>query len=162
MWFPVRFTDLLLHLPVFGGFWWSWVGSNPNSTKDWEIGMFLCDYHRRFWTISICKLWNKFSETRKIFSKNWITGFSLKVLRLTLSWRRPLSYRSHSIDLLRKSMDWFLYDNGLRQERVKNAVFPHKTSPSIGNVMTNRTRGTRWTYQKEVSLPTNYFNFLKL
>ena len=39
---------------------------------------------------------------------------------LTLSWRRPLSYRSQSIDLLRKSMDWFLYDNdnGLRHERV--------------------------------------------
>ena len=36
-----------------------------------------------------------------------------------LSWRRPLSYRNQSIDLLRKSMDWFLYDNGLRHERVK-------------------------------------------
>ena len=24
---------------------------------------------------------------------------------------RPLSYRNQSIDLLRKSMDWFLYDN---------------------------------------------------
>ena len=24
---------------------------------------------------------------------------------------RPLSYRNLSIDLLRKSMDWFLYDN---------------------------------------------------
>ena len=40
--------------------------------------------------------------------------------RLTLSWRRPLSYRNQSIDLLRKSIDWFLYDNGLRHERVKN------------------------------------------
>ena len=30
-----------------------------------------------------------------------------------------LSYRNQSIDLLRKSMDWFLYDNGLRHERVK-------------------------------------------
>ena len=40
---------------------------------------------------------------------------------LTLSWRRPLSYRNQSIDLLRKSMDWFLYDNGLRHERVKTA-----------------------------------------
>ena len=37
---------------------------------------------------------------------------------LTLSWRRPLSYRSQSIDLLCKSMDWFQYDNGLRHERV--------------------------------------------
>ena len=28
---------------------------------------------------------------------------------LTLSWRRPLSYRNQSIDLRSKSMDWFLY-----------------------------------------------------
>ena len=38
---------------------------------------------------------------------------------LTLSWRRPLSYRNQSIGLRSKSMDWFLYDNGLRHERVK-------------------------------------------
>ena len=38
---------------------------------------------------------------------------------LTLPWRRSLSYRNHSIDLLNKSMDWFLYDNDLRHERVK-------------------------------------------
>ena len=38
---------------------------------------------------------------------------------LTLSWRRPLSYRNLSIDLLLKSMDWFLYDTGRRHERVK-------------------------------------------
>ena len=31
-----------------------------------------------------------------------------------------LSYRKQSIDFLRKSMDWFLYDNGLRLERVKD------------------------------------------
>ena len=31
---------------------------------------------------------------------------------LTLSRRRPLSYRN-------QSTDWFLYDNGLRHERVK-------------------------------------------
>ena len=38
---------------------------------------------------------------------------------LTLSWRGPISYRNQSIDLRRKSMDWFLYDIGLRHERVK-------------------------------------------
>ena len=38
---------------------------------------------------------------------------------LTLSWRRSLSHRNQSIDLLRKSMDWFLYDRDLRHERVK-------------------------------------------
>ena len=31
-----------------------------------------------------------------------------------------LSYRNQSIDLRSKSMDWFLYDDGLRLERVKN------------------------------------------
>ena len=39
---------------------------------------------------------------------------------LTLSWRRLLSYRNQFIDLLRKSMDWFLYDNRLRHERVND------------------------------------------
>ena len=39
---------------------------------------------------------------------------------LTLSWRGPFSYRNQSIDLPRKSMDWFLYDNGSRHKRVKN------------------------------------------
>ena len=41
---------------------------------------------------------------------------------LTLSWRRPLSYKNQSIDLLLKLMDWFLYDNGLRHERVNYSV----------------------------------------
>ena len=49
----------------------------------------------------------------KISSKIW------KKIILTLSWRRLLSYRKQSIDLLCESMDWFLYDNGLRRERVK-------------------------------------------
>ena len=38
---------------------------------------------------------------------------------LTLSWRRLLSYRNQPTDLLCKSIDWFLYDRDLRQERVK-------------------------------------------
>ena len=43
-------------------------------------------------------------------------------LNLTLSCRRPISYRNQSIDLLRKSMDWFLYDIGLRHETVKGKI----------------------------------------
>ena len=38
---------------------------------------------------------------------------------LILSRRRPLSYRNQSIDLLPKSMDWFLYDNSLHHKTVK-------------------------------------------
>ena len=37
------------------------------------------------------------------------------LIDLTLSRRRPLSYRNQQS----KSMDWFQYDNGLRHERVK-------------------------------------------
>ena len=42
---------------------------------------------------------------------------------LTLSWQRPISYRNQSIDLRSKSMDWFLYDIGLRHERVKKIIY---------------------------------------
>ena len=45
----------------------------------------------------------------------WLLLFSL-----TLSWRRLISYRNQSLDLRSKSMDWFLYDIGLRHERVKS------------------------------------------
>ena len=47
--------------------------------------------------------------------------------QLTLSWRRPLSYRNQSIDLLCKSVDWFLYDNGPRHKRVKRKHNPRMT-----------------------------------
>ena len=43
----------------------------------------------------------------------------ISLLILTLSWRGPLSYRNQSIDLQSTSMDRFLYNNGLRHERVK-------------------------------------------
>ena len=42
---------------------------------------------------------------------------------LALSWRRSLSYRNQSIDLLCKSMEWFLYDRDLRYEVVKGYDF---------------------------------------
>ena len=46
--------------------------------------------------------------------------YKMRLFSLTLSCRRPLSYRNQSIDLQSKSMDWFLYDNGLRHERVES------------------------------------------
>ena len=38
---------------------------------------------------------------------------------LSLSRWRSISYRNQSIDLQSKSMDWFLYDIGLRRGKVK-------------------------------------------
>ena len=48
-----------------------------------------------------------------------VTGVFKSVNKLTISWRRPISYRNQSIDLFRKLMDWFLYDIGLRHKRIK-------------------------------------------
>ena len=41
---------------------------------------------------------------------------------LSLSWRKSLSSRNHSIDLQSKPMDWFLYDSDLRHERVNSKL----------------------------------------
>ena len=35
------------------------------------------------------------------------------------SFMTEAAYRNQSIDLICKSIGWFLYDNGLRHERVK-------------------------------------------
>ena len=56
---------------------------------------------------------------------------------LTRSRQRPISYRNQSIDLLCKSMDWFLYNIGLRRERgkdkyksnIKGTIFELRSSP---------------------------------
>ena len=63
---------------------------------------------------------NKQAQKDYTFWKNQIMK-TLFLYYLTLSWRRPMSYRNQSIDLLRKSMDWFLYDIDLHHERVNNA-----------------------------------------
>ena len=58
-------------------------------------------------------------RTRMSFFYN-IGHYSWHSKGLSLSWRRQLSYRNRYIDLLHKSMDWFLlYDNSLRHERAK-------------------------------------------
>ena len=48
------------------------------------------------------------------FSGIWFLNSSY----LSLPWRRSLSYRNQSTDLLCKSMHRFLYDRDLRHERV--------------------------------------------
>ena len=61
------------------------------------------------------RIQNPAKHLRRNFFVKIVNGWKL----LTISWRRPLSYRNQSFDLQRKSMDWFLYDNSLRHERVK-------------------------------------------
>ena len=76
---------------------------------------------------------------------------------LTLSWRRPLSYRNQPIDLQIKSMDWFLYAASVMKElnpfvativRVKNSnIFTHLFSLIRD-------------FEGRSSLPNPWFNFL--
>ena len=54
------------------------------------------------------------------FPYNFFESF-LSPIILTLSWRRSLLYRNHSIDLISKLTDWFLYDRGYHHERVKHS-----------------------------------------
>ena len=65
--------------------------------------------------------------------RNQLTGSSMMrasaINGLTLWWRRSLSYRNKSIDLLSKSMDWFLYDRDLHHERVKCFTLFWKDNP---------------------------------
>ena len=65
-------------------------------------------------------VWSSYLYLIGCRSNFWV--FNGLLFYLTLSWRRPLSYRNQSIDLLSKSMDWFLYDNGLLHERVKFVI----------------------------------------
>ena len=96
--------------------------------------------------------------------KQW--QHEMRIHNLTLSWRRPLSYKNQSIS---KSMDWFLYDNGLRLERVnkkwaKQADL-HKIWNKLFNVMTEMhlvflikvtqyISGASWCYRLSSMLPT--------
>ena len=78
----------------------------------------ISDVFRRYQKRSVA--WNELIILQRIFLMKYST--------LTLSWRRPLSYRNQSIaEQMQRSglymMDWFLYDNGLRHERVKYLLF---------------------------------------
>ena len=61
---------------------------------------------------------------------------------LTLSWRRSLSYRNQSTDLKSKSIDWFLYDKGLRHESIKKNFKKNLCTASknlkISHILNNR------------------------
>ena len=78
------------------------------------------------------------------------------MLRLTLSWRRSLPYRNQSIDLLRKSMDLFPYDNGLRHEKVNSAALgsftKHWKSIASEVKLSEHVTGIKWGENKIFSV----------
>ena len=56
---------------------------------------------------------------------------------INLLWRRPLSHRNKSIDLLRILMDWFLYDIDLRHKRVKDEILARALTFWLFDFLTN-------------------------
>ena len=80
--------------------------------------------------VSYCKIRSRYISQGVQVDHEWsqfkflacMSGLRNVILKskslLTLSRWCPLSYRNQSIELLCKLMDWFLYDNSLRHERV--------------------------------------------
>ena len=97
--------------PVF----WSIFGRNIPRKMKWFV------YQKPAFKKSISIL-VKYPDIKIKKKKLMLLVPQSSVCNLTLSWRMPLSYRNQSIDLRSKSMDWFLYDNGLRHERVKQLI----------------------------------------
>ena len=106
----------------------SWKGKKwPKMTKN---SVCLTPYLRNhtsydcdFWYT--CVKWLYFQQIISFFNILIFENFrwiKRQKMTLTLSQRRSISYRNQSIDLQSKSIDWFLYDIGLRHERVKLAI----------------------------------------
>ena len=127
--FPHTNSQIVINIYCVTFLQWVWI--KPHSSGLTNVEHFTSNFCQ---FIQICcrekeKEENKgnckaFSVTRK--RKNtvntkicFLVGNKYIKSCLTLLWWRPLSYRNQSIDLPSKSMGWFLYDNGVRHERVK-------------------------------------------
>ena len=75
-------------------------------------------------SIKLCKMpkFHQFSCCENFLERHSFRRILNDYVPLTISWQSLLSYRNQSIDLLHKSMDWVLYDNGLRHERINDDV----------------------------------------
>ena len=104
------------------GFNWPAFSHIRENTDQWKyvFSHILCsEYQIAAFTITIINVYmHHFYDLPYSFSNSFNRGPCWRKSCLTLSWRRPLSCRNQPTDLLCKSMDWFLYDNGLRHERV--------------------------------------------
>ena len=70
--------------------------------------------------VSLFLTLNRFHALFKCFHF-WLqtNKYLLNVLKLTLSLRKSLSYRSQSSNLQSKSLEWFLYDGEFHNERAE-------------------------------------------
>ena len=89
--------------------------------SNWSTSGYPCLWYSSLTAVNSRRLDSSFSErsqTKRLKKFSTVKRY-LYYLPLALSWRRSLSYKNHSTDLLCKSMDWFLYDSDLQHERIK-------------------------------------------
>ena len=90
----------------------------PFSFKKPEVFLCLQEIQKKTsgmkWTNNL----NLLLQTSGKFYFQFFCDGLLKMVLLTLSWRRSLPYRNQFIDLFCKSMDWILYDIDLSYERA--------------------------------------------
>ena len=102
-------------------------------------------------------VYENYTVLREIFwriIRKWKNFFGLH-FTLTLSWRRSLSHRNQFIDT---SMDWFLYDEDLRHERVKKN-YDDYSDDKINSFLTSKLKIKSINfknYQKNSKLPVNF------
>ena len=74
-----------------------------------------------------------FGHSKRAKLKRWTKRSVDNIMKFhfTLSWRRFLSYGNQSIDLLCKSMDWFLYHRFLLHERVNPFMHNAEKLPNV-------------------------------
>ena len=126
------------------------------SSQNTKAAVRKCSLKKLFWktllnseanTRAVVSFWSK-SPTQIVFYELWkqrkhyalLTCKKIRLgFNLTLSWGRFLSYRNQSIDLLCKSLDWFLYDRDLLHERA-NAFIANKEVEYSNFILTENNR----------------------
>ena len=76
---------------------------------------------------------------RLCFIKN-----NIKLLSLTLSWRRSFLYRNQSIDLDSKSVDWFLYLGIFMKELILNDYYVTSMSSTLSACASKIKNRLKW------------------
>ena len=105
---------------------WFLLVENGLKASSLDVWMYRCQL---FCPLRITSRW--IHTSNKALTLSWRRSLSNKNQFIDLlCWRRSLLNRKQFIDLPSKSMDWFLYDKGLRHERGK-ALFTHLHQKSV-------------------------------
>ena len=91
------------------------------------------------WELTVPESWWK--SIKYIFKLRWL---------LALSWRKFLSYRNQSTDVLCKPMDWFLYGRDFRLKGV-NVIPKMNEYTASWKFLNNHQIEMLWSFQKQLS-----------